>query len=245
MEISDLADLKWNKKTYKEFQNLLKSSGDEAYAEFNKRIIPDIGETYGVRMPLLRKIASSILKNSEKEKAYQLINNGTTHDEKLVTGMLLPGLKFTSENEMLNYIDDYIKKINNWALCDSFVGGLKKAVNNNLKIFYAKADDCLRSENPWEIRFGLILLDNYFAKKEYIPDIYKKIVLIKSEHYYVRMGISWLVSTCYLADKDSTIELLKSNNLGKWCTNKSIQKIKESLRVPEEEKQKINNLKIK
>lgn len=245
MIINDLTSLKWDKETYNEFKEFLKSNGEQAYAEFNKRIIPDIGETYGVRMPLLRKIALSISKNDDKESAYEYLNSGTTHEEKLILGMLLPNLRFYSEEEMFNYIEAYVLKINNWALCDSFVGDLKKSINKQPNMFYDKIDSYLKSKNPWEIRFGLILFNNYFAKKEYISDIFKKLKLIKSDHYYVNMGISWLVSTCYLADKDATIELLKSNSLGKWCTNKSIQKIKESLRVSKEEKQEINKLKIK
>ena len=59
------------------------------------------------------------------------------------------------------------------------------------------------------------------------------------------MAKAWLLSVCYVKYKNETYKFLEKTKLDVWTVNKSIQKIRESLRVTKEEKEKILVLKRK
>ncbi|MDP4146297.1 MAG: DNA alkylation repair protein [Bacillota bacterium] len=228
---------------YTNILDLLNKNSDESYKAFNKKIIPDMGEAFGVRTPILRNICQGILKNKNLNEIITELHKGKMFEEKLLEGMLIGSMKFQDSNEMVIAIDNYITRIDNWALCDSFVSSLKKLVIKNKELFYYKINDYVKSVNPWEIRFGLILLNGYFKDKDYVTHILDIISTIDNNHYYVKMGEAWLLSTIYLSDSERVIEFLQSTTIDNWCVNKAIQKIIESKRVSKEEKEFIRTLK--
>lgn len=245
MELEELKRAEWNEKNYKEFIKLLASFGDEAYGRFNARIIPDIGLSYNVRMPVLKKIAKEIEKNEDREGFYNFVSVGMSYEEKLLQGILFGKIHFKSCSIALTSIDYYILRINNWALCDSFASNIKAIVMKDKKLFFEKARQCLESNNMWSVRFGLVILNNYYTEKQYLSDIFDSLKKVKTEQYYVNMAVAWLISSCYMVDKESTKEFLSGKYLNEWCINKSIQKIVESLRVNAEDKADIKKLKVK
>lgn len=99
------------------------------------------------------------------------------------------------------------------------------------------------SEEQWKIRFGLITLMSCYIEKEYINEIFRICSRVKNKEYYVQMGQAWLISTLFIKFRDETLEYLKDNSLDKWTQNKAIQKIRESFRVSEEDKELVKSLK--
>ena len=84
---------------------------------------------------------------------------------------------------------------------------------------------------------------NYYLTEEYIDKILQKIDKITSKAYYVQMAIAWLISFAYIRQKEKTERYLLKNNLDKFTQNKSIQKICESYRVSDKDKEKLRKLK--
>lgn len=84
---------------------------------------------------------------------------------------------------------------------------------------------------------------NYFLTDEYIDKILQKIDKITSKEYYVQMAIARLVSFAYIKQKDKTEKYLLQNNLDEFTHNKAIQKICESYRVSNEDKEKLRKYK--
>ena len=80
---------------------------------------------------------------------------------------------------------------------------------------------------------------------ENLKDIFKICEKIKSEEYYVNMAKAWLLSVCYVKYREETYKFLEKTKLDAWTVNKSIQKIRESLRVTKEEKEQVLILKRK
>lgn len=124
---------------------------------------------------------------------------------------------------------------------------------SNLKIFKKRQNKDLYFEeikkyivnnNPWINRFGYIVLLDYFIEDKYIDKIFELCKNYK-DHYYVKMGIAWLISTCYIKYKGRTLTFLKNNCLDDWTYNKSIQKILESNRVDLEDKKILRGMKRK
>ena len=71
----------------------------------------------------------------------------------------------------------------------------------------------------------------------------EKIETAKLPGYYAKMAAAWAVSVCYVKYPEKTEEWLKESNLDDWTFNKSIQKIKESLRVSDAEKKRLEGMK--
>ncbi|MDP4089497.1 MAG: DNA alkylation repair protein [Bacillota bacterium] len=245
MELEELKKVEWFGDAYKEFIALLASYGDEEYGRFNSRIIPDVGESFNVRMPVLRKIAREVEKNRDMNSFYNFVSSGGSYEEKLLQGILFSRLDFKSFSDMFNGIDYYILKMNNWAICDSFVTNIKPLVIKNRELFFQRAENYIESDNPWAVRFGLVLMNNYFKEEEYLKEIFRRIKEVKIQDYYVNMAVAWLLSSCYLVDRERTKEFLTGNHVDDWCINKAIQKIVESLRVSTLEKEDIKKLKKK
>lgn len=242
MKIEELDQIEWNADSYKTFTKLLQSLSDEAYGKFNSRIIPDIGFSYSIRMPILRKVAKKLEKNKELESFYNFVSAGSSYEEKLLQGMLMYKMNFKSFSDMMCSIDYYIRKINNWALCDSFVSNIKKLVEGNKEEFFSVIPKYIKSSDPWPVRFALVVLNNYYTEEAHLDFIFNSIQALENHHYYVNMGVAWLISTCYLVNKEKTKLFIQSGQMDDWCVNKSIQKIIESLRVSLEEKEDLKKL---
>lgn len=57
------------------------------------------------------------------------------------------------------------------------------------------------------------------------------------------MAVAWAISIAYIKFPKETMELLKHNELDDFTYNKALQKIIESYRVSDEEKEKIRKMK--
>lgn len=231
MHTENLQTIKWNKENYYQFLKLLEELGEEQYFKFSFKIIPELGFSYGVRMPILRKISKEVSKNVELNKFYNLLDEGRSYEEKLIQGMLIPKLKYLDTKELFEYIELYILRINNWALCDTFVSSLRPVIIKNQDAFFVRIKKYLNSKNAWEVRFGLILLNNYYADENHLKKIFSLITTVNNDNYYVKMGIAWLLSTCYFQNRELTIEFINSNKITVWCKNKALQKILESKKL--------------
>lgn len=92
----------WNKRTYKDFLKYLESNSDSKYKEFHFNLLNDDIELYGVRTPLLKKIAKDISRTNYKE--WLKYNNHKTYEEIIIHGLVLGCLK-ASFKEFLDEFD--------------------------------------------------------------------------------------------------------------------------------------------
>lgn len=248
MEENFLRNIK-TEEDYSKFINFLFQEQDLKYREFNAKIIVvDKNSLIGIRIPRIRKIAKEIIKGDyfnyleifekllEKDKILYF-------EEKLIYSTVCCEIKEDFKNK-LKRTDKIIELIDNWALCDCALSSAK-FVNKNKDDFFAFLLSKIDSENPWELRFILVSLLEYYIEEKYLEDIFKICENIKNEHYYVKMAKAWLLSVCYVKFKKETYTFLKKCNLDNWTINKSVQKIRESLRVSKEDKENVLALKRK
>ena len=247
MEIENLTFK--TEKEYKEFLDYLFSIRDIEYRDFNtKIIIPVDSEIIGIRTPILRDIGKKIAKTSSEnflnffEKLFTK-KKVKYHEEKVLYGFII-GYSKIDFQKRLKRIDFFINIIDNWAVCD-IVDSSFKFINKNKEDFYIYLTSKLSATNPWEQRFIFVMLLAYYVEEKYLKDIFKICEKIKSDEYYVKMAKAWLLSVCYVKYKNETYKFLEKSKLDDWTVNKSIQKVRESLRVTKEEKERIVILKRK
>lgn len=223
---------------YNDFIQYLKSLSDSKYREFHFKLTND-NTIIGVKTPKLKEIALYLSKN-EYEEIFNK-SNFETYEEKVIYGLIIGYLKtdFSTKLKLLNH---FLPLNNNWAINDIVCANLKSFKTNQEQGYYF-IEKCLKSSNPWDIRFGLVLLLDFYINDNYIDKILKISNNIKDNDYYVKMANAWLISICYIKYPNKTNKFLNKNKLDNWTHNKAIQKIIESKRVNEAEKINLKELK--
>lgn len=227
----DLKNIIWNKENYIEFINYLKSIREEKYKKFSEKITFTKYEILGIRLPKLRAIAKEIAKGNYK--SYLEISNNIYYEEVMIKLLVISNIK--DLNECINYFDNAIDLIDNWALCDTFCNSLK-IVNKNKAYFLSKIKDLIKSNKTYYVRVGLILLLCYYVEKEYLDVIINLLDTIISNEYYVNMAEAWLVCEIFIKYENIGLNYLENNKLNRFTQNKSISKIRDSYRVSKEMK---------
>ena len=214
---------------------------DEEYKEFQKSLCPNVNDIIGVRLPKLREIAKKIAKDNPIEFLDKY--NPECYEERMIYGLVIGYMK-ADFNTRLRYLDKFVPIIDNWAVCDCTCSTLK-FTEKNLENMWKYLQKYLESKNEFEVRFGVIMLMDYYIRDEYIDEvleIYNNIVIDK---YYVKMGIAWAISVIFVKYEERARRFLKNNKLDGFTFNKSLQKIIESNRVSKEVKDEMRAMKRK
>ena len=215
---------------------------DLQYQKFHSSLLPGVENIIGVRMPLLRKLAKEILRGDWRSYLDSSVAEPNTYYEDNILQALLIGTSKISLQERHTYIKAFVPKINNWAVCDLFCSTLKE-VQRYPQEYWQMLMPYFNSTNAYDLRFASVMLSNHFTSDEFAEEALKLLEAIKHEDYYVKMGVAWAISIFYIKQPKLTLSLLKQNNLDNFTHNKAIQKIRESFRVSNEEKEMLNRFK--
>lgn len=213
----------------------IKSLADDKYKEFHSGLCPQTDNIIGVRVPILRKYAKELV-DEDWQKTYRNIGN-EYYEEIMLQGMMLGIAKISLEEEF-KYLQEFIPKIDNWAVCDLTCAGLKFVKENKENVFEF-LQRYLKSEKEFEIRFAIVMLLDHYIVDEYVEKVIRILDNAKhTEYYYVKMAVAWALSIVYIKYPEMAMKYLqdKNNHLDKDTYNKALQKIIESNRVGKREK---------
>ena len=222
-----------------EVKNELFRLQDLDYQKFHSNLCPGTTNIIGVRVPKIRLLVKDLLKKDYK--CYLDNVDNKYYEETMVEGLIIATSKMTIE-EKIFYLDKFVPKIDNWAICDTVCSSFKLKEKDLDKVwkYILKYKN---SKNEFELRFMIIMMMDYFLIDEYIDEVLVVIDSIKIDYYYTNMAIAWLISVLYVKDKNKTLDYLNMCNLSDFTYNKSLQKIIESNRVSNEEKRIIRTMK--
>lgn len=226
-------------------EKLIEASEVE-YKSFNQSLMPGTNLVLGVRMPKVRQIAKEIAKGDFRtylEEAKVKIGEGSYHEEIMMEGLVIAYAKMEL-SERFSYLDIFVPKIHNWAVCDC-CGNTYKFMDQYQEESFAYIQKYLSSKREYELRFGIVSLLDHFLNETYIDQVLDICHHVRHEGYYVKMVTAWTLSICYVKFPEKTRVLLENNTMDDFTHNKTIQKIRESYRVSKEEKESLNLLKRK
>lgn len=207
-------------------------AGDEKFLRFSAALMPSARPLIGVRVPALRTLAKQLAKDDWK--GFLTVAKDDTFEETLLQGFVIGYAKMPLE-ERLSQIQRFVAKIDGWAVCDcacsTFTVGRKYPQE-----VWDFVLPYLNSENPWEVRFAVIMLMDYFVDEQHIDNVLELLGAVNNEHYYVQMGTGWALSVCYIKFRDKTLPLLQSDIVMPQIRKMAIQKCIESFRVSAEDK---------
>lgn len=222
-----------------EIRQELINLADEKYKQFHINLCPGIDNILGVRLPLLRKLAKDLSKNNYEE--YLEDSSSIYSEEIMIEGLIIGYIKVDNDTRF-KYIENFVPKINSWAICDTFSNNLK-FTKKNMQEVWNFILPYTSSENEFSVRFAVVMMLSFFITEEYIDDVLDVLNNIHHDGYYVKMAIAWAISFAYIHFPQKTLTFLNNNNLDKFTYNKSLQKIIESNRVTKEDKELIRTMK--
>lgn len=214
---------------------------DAEYQKFHSGLCPDTDNIIGVRVPVLRNLAKEIAQSGDFLDF--IATDCEYYEEIMLQGMFIGMMKSDFDN-LIGYIRDFVPKIDNWAVCDTFCAGLK-ITKKNLDKMHDFILPYLGSEREFEVRFATVMLLDYYITEKYIDETLQLIDKVIHKGYYAKMAVAWAVSVCYVKFPDKTMGYLKNNSLDDVTYNKALSKICESLRVSKKDKEIIKSMKRK
>ena len=227
--------------TAENIKDILKEYIDEKFKDFTSALIPGARPILGVRVPILRKLAKEIAKDDWQTYLKEATED--TYEEVAIKGFVI-GYAKAELKGLLPYIAEHIEKIDDWSLCDGFCSNLKVAEKHRKEFLefllpYAKIDD------EFKQRVVAVMLMTYYLTDDYIDMSLEVLDSLKNEKYYCKMAVAWAIATAWAKQREKTYCFMQegNNTLDDWTYNKAIQKMLESYRVSDEDKDMLRKMK--
>ena len=216
---------------------------------FTERLHPGIPGVLGVRLPDLRRLAKSIIKQGDLARYLHEAEQGASSPEedfmeaRTLHGIILGLAPVISLEEYLLHLERWVSRINSWSVCDCFsLPQAKKLLSQHSDTLWHFFLDHLQRREEYEVRFGVVALMQYFIDEEHIEELLKQYLEVKHEGYYVRMALAWALAECYIDHPEATHPYFTAKRFAPWVHNKAIQKICESYRISPETKAQLKLL---
>lgn len=224
-----------------EIRNELFKMQDIAYRDFNSKLIPTVDKSLfiGVRTPELRKYAKQLAKREDIEEFLHSLPH-KYFDENQLHAFIVSEIK--DFKSCVDKVNEFLPYIDNWATCDQLSPKVFKKHHKEL-IAYIK--EWLESDKVYTVRFGIGMLMEHFLDEDFDISYLETVSNIRSDEYYVNMMIAWYFATALAKRYENIIPFIENRRLDIWTHNKAIQKAVESLRISDEKKEYLKNLKIK
>lgn len=223
-----------------EIKQKLFELADEKYKKFHSGLCPGTDNIIGVRVPILRNYAKELIKKYPIQELLKNIDD-EYYEEIMLKGMLI-GLAKEDIKVILNYIKEFVPKIDNWAVCDVFCAGLK-ITKKYKREMWNFLQEYLNSNKEFEIRFAVVMILDYYIEEKYLRRNFEIFDNIIHDGYYVKMAVAWAISVALIKFYDETIKYLNDCKLDDFTYNKAIQKAIESYRISDEQKCNLRKMK--
>ncbi len=218
----------------------LAALADEKYRAFAASLLPG-NETpmLGVRMPLLRALAKELARERGAQALAPLSED--TLEEIMLQGLVIGLLKGGPE-EIFPLVKNFVPKITNWSVCDSFCAGLKLA-DKHPRETWDFLQPYFTDSREYFFRFAAVTGLFHFAKGPYALRLFPLLENARADGFYAKMASAWAVSVLCVHKPEETLAFLQADRLDDFTHNKAIQKITESFRVSPEHKARARTLK--
>ena len=166
-------------------------------------------------------------------------------EARILHGLVLGQIPVGALEPYLQHVARWVERINSWSVCDTFsLPRGKRLVAEHGERLWDFFTSYLVREEEYPLRFGIVLLMQYFVDEKHVSELLERYLMIRHEGYYVRMGLAWAIAECYVRYPAVTEPYLAERRFAPWVHNKALQKIRESLRCTPEEKRRLAALRV-
>ena len=218
------------------------AEGNEAYAEFNKRIINTKMPVIGVRVPDLRRLARELASDVGAADICNLLSEkNQSFDYLLLCGLLITHARLDDQTA-IDLTKQYLPRIDSRAHIDIFIEKKRRFAGESWWNF---ALECLQSEAEFTVRYGVVSLMTNFLDEAHIDKVFAALQNVRHDGYYVKMALAWLYATAAVHFFELTLAELENGHIDTWTRNKAYQKMRESRRFTPEQQDVVARYKAK
>jgi 3-methyladenine DNA glycosylase AlkD len=218
---------------------LLNELKPEVKSGFNP-IIPNSKKIRGIAVPKLRKVAQEIARNGYEEF---LESNPNSDFEMEMIHSLVIGYAKDDIEKAVGHLKQWAEELHDWAVCDAMCQNFKTARKNREYVWQEVIEPFGKSKKEFKQRVASVLILSHYLTDESIDKDLKLLDEIKCNGYYAETSVAWAIATAFAKQRDKTMEYMRHCKLEKTTYNKAIQKMIESLRVKEEDKEILRKMK--
>ena len=231
---------KKNQETLLRVRKELMSIAERDYKEFSASLIPGVKNMLGIRIPILRNMVKNLAK--EDWKGCMEWKDTLYFEETMLQGLIL-GYAKAPADEILPYTKDFIPKINNWSINDTFCSNFKIAKKEPQKVweFLMAYKD---SKKEYELRVVAVMLLFHFLRDEYIDEVLEILAELEIVGYYTSMAVAWAYATAWAKYPDKTKFFMVEHPIDSDTYRRTLRKCLESYRISEEDKQWIRRTEL-
>lgn len=217
----------------KEIRSRLEMLAEKDYKEFSAGLIPGVKNMLGIRLPQLRKLAKELA--GEDWKEYLAWTDFRYFEEIMLQGMILGYVKAPVE-EILEEVEKFIPRIDNWSVNDSFCTTFQSAKKYPEKVwdFLMQYRD---SRREFEVRVVAVMLMSHYLLPEYIDSVLAVLGGLEVKDYYASMAVAWAFATAWAKFPQRTREYLTAHPIDRETYRRMLQKGVESRRITAEDKE--------
>ena len=226
-------------------EELLGLRDSDKLQAFTAKLVPNVAaETViGIRVPALRTYAKQLVKadGGAQARAFMELTPHEYLEENILHGLCI-GLIARDAQEGYRLVDAFLPYVDNWMVCDLMkVRAFRKDPETTL----SKIRQWLASDEEYTVRFAVITLMRDYLDDGFEPDHLDMVATLASNEYYVNMARAWYFATALTKQWDATLAFFESDpqSLDSWTYNKSLQKARESSRIPKDRKDYLRTLK--
>jgi 3-methyladenine DNA glycosylase AlkD len=224
-------------------QRLLRKSleafSEEKYRNFSAALLPANTRLLGVRLPVLRSIAGKIVRADWRNYLLHAFNR--FFEEVMLQGLTIACAHMPLE-ERLRWILNFLPKIDNWSVCDSFCISLKSAAQYPVE-FWRFIEPLFYSQREYDVRFAVVMLNDFFVRRDYLEKAFAILSAVTHTGIAAKTAVAWALTTCYTKFPEETYQFLDGSLLDEFIYRKTLQKIRESHAVTAEWKARLAGLK--
>ena len=219
----------------------LESLADPAYKAFNESLLPGVETAYGIRLPQMRQVAKTLLRQDPAGFLEHFQPN--CYEETQLRGLVIGGMKLPWE-EKCPLVEDFLPRIDNWAVCDTFCGSLKPRSPQDVPLMWEFLKPLYASDEEYKARFAAVMQLSHFVDAAHLEEGLGLLGQVRHPGYYAKMAVAWALSVWFVKFPQETESLLAQRAFDPWVQNKAIQKVRESRRVSKEDKDRLLSYKL-
>ena len=219
----------------------LESLADPAYKAFNESLLPGVETAYGIRLPQMRQVAKTLLRQDPAGFLEHFQPN--CYEETQLRGLVIGGMKLPWE-EKRPLVEDFLPRIDNWAVCDTFCGSLKPRSPQDVPLMWEFLKPLYASDEEYKARFAAVMQLSHFVDAAHLEEGLGLLGQVRHPGYYANMAVAWALSVWFVKFPQETESLLAQRAFEPWVQNKAIQKVRESRRVSKEDKDRLLSYKL-
>ena len=219
----------------------LESLADPTYKAFNESLLPGVETAYGIRLPQMRQVAKALLRQDPVGFLEHFQPN--CYEETQLRGLVIGGMKLPWE-EKRPLVEDFLPRIDNWAVCDTFCGSLKPRSPQDVPLMWEFLKPLYASDEEYKARFAAVMQLSHFVDAAHLEEGLGLLGQVRHPGYYAKMAVAWALSVWFVKFPQETESLLAQRAFEPWVQNKAIQKVRESRRVSKEDKERLLSYKL-